>query len=67
MTARYIQKTLRQARKLQELTLPELAHRTGYGVRTIQTWELTIPRSLRVLEDWAEALGYDITVVRKQE
>jgi len=55
---------LRQARVEQDLSQRDLGASLGYHFKTISSYEtsLVLPR-LDVLREWADALGYTVTVV----
>lgn len=57
---------LYDARRHRGLSRTQIAARTGYSVRTVEYWEwgLRTP-SLDSLADYAEVLGYTITLTPK--
>jgi transcriptional regulator with XRE-family HTH domain len=59
-------RSLRDIRRKQKITQKQLAEATGYGRRTLISWEaFTRTPSLRALEDWCEALGVQLSVKRR--
>ena len=51
-----------------DLTIRELAELTGYGLTVVGSWHSKKSKvSLRQFIDWANALGYDVTLVRKED
>lgn len=59
-------RSLWDIRRERRITQKELAESTGYGRRTIISWEaFTRMPSLRALEDWCEALGVQLSVKRR--
>ena len=51
-----------------DLTLKELAELTGYGVSTVGQWHSKRSRMTAMqFIDWANALGYEVTLVRKED
>lgn len=58
---------LRNVRVSREIKLETLAATSGYGKTTVTEWESGkhIP-SVSALTDWANALGYDLTLVRRK-
>jgi predicted transcriptional regulator len=62
---RSIVKAMIAQRSLSGLSLGELSRRTGYGKRGISGWErqVNVP-SLQCAMDWANALGYEIVMVK---
>lgn len=60
---------LRAIRIEQGIRQNDLAERMGYAAHCVCDREIGVRRSneLRILSDWAEALGYEITLVRKKE
>jgi transcriptional regulator with XRE-family HTH domain len=65
-TATVIIAQLAIAREDAALSLHEVARRAGRGHTQIRTWELgkTQP-SIDGLVDWADALGYDVALLRR--
>ena len=49
------------------LGIPEIAELTGYSKREVARWRTRPDLSLRQYVDWAEALGYDVTLRRKKD
>lgn len=52
-----------------DLTIRELAELTGYSLTIVGSWHRKNKKSkvsLRQFIDWANALGYDVTLVRKE-
>ena len=67
MKYRDLIKTLIKTGQKFDLRVKELAELTGYGVSVVYSWHS--PRSkisLVQFIDWSNALGYDVTLVRKK-
>lgn len=51
-----------------DLSRRELAELTGYGASTVSDWHKEASRvSLRHFIDWANALGYEVTLIRRED
>ena len=54
-----------------DLTVKELAELTGYGTTTVSQWHSRKNRKTKItvvqFVDWANALGYEVTLVRRED
>ena len=54
-----------------DLTVKELAELTGYGTATVSQWHSRKNRKTKItvvqFVDWANALGYEVTLVRRED
>lgn len=52
-----------------DLSRKELAELTGYPVTTVSNWHNKKSAKMSAMEfiDWANALGYEVTLVRKED
>lgn len=59
---------LRMIRRMQDVTHRELAARSGYHAVSFSRWEngRAVPNLEHVI-DWADALGYELTIKAKGE
>ena len=66
MTPHQLTTILIRAAKLMKITRKELLALSGYPPSTVAGWVLNKkPISLIHYTDWAEALGYEVVIVRK--
>ena len=59
---------LRRERLAQKLSFYSLADKSGYAYQALMSWEhgRRSPR-FRCFIDWANALGYDVTLTKRQD
>ena len=68
MTYKKLIKVLIKTGQMFDLTIKELSELTGYGTSSVGTWHSKNSRiTLVQFVDWANALGYDVTLVRKED
>jgi len=62
-----IAKALKQIRLEKNISLETLGKTIGRGARSISYWErgLESPRTIHLLETWANALGYDLELMKR--
>tara|TARA_R110000824_G_scaffold364821_1_gene553312 strand:- start:481 stop:726 length:246 start_codon:yes stop_codon:yes gene_type:complete len=64
-------KTLIKTGQMFDLTVKELAELTGYGITTVGQWHSRKNRKTKItvvqFVDWANALGYEVTLVRRED
>jgi len=68
MSPRDIRKQLIRTTRIYDLSKKDLAKLTGYTYTQIRRWyhDDKMPRMYEMF-DWADALGYDIVLVRKKK
>ena len=67
MLASRIISTLVKTQKLLKLKNSQLALAAGYQTRTVNDWPTKQRLTMYELIDWANVLGYEVTLVRRKK
>lgn len=65
MTANELLAVLKKTAKIARLRKIDLAEASGYSYKTVHRWHKNDNIGLRQFVDWANCLGYEVTLRRK--